>query len=73
MGARDAWAVPTLTALLSDGRPSIRALAAKALGGIGPPARDAERALKQCLRDPEASVRKAAQNALRQINSPNAV
>jgi len=72
MGARGAWAVPTLTALLSDRRPSIRALAAKALGGIGPAARDAERALKQSLRDPEVSVRKASQNALRKINSPNA-
>jgi HEAT repeat protein len=72
MGERGAWAVPTLAALLSDRRPSIRALAAHALGEIGPPAHDAERALQQCLRDPEASVRKAAQSALRQINAPNA-
>jgi len=72
MGDRGAWAVPTLAGLLSDRRPSIRALAAKALGGIGPAARDAGRALRQCLRDPEASVRKAAQNALRQMNAPGA-
>jgi HEAT repeat protein len=71
MGERAAWAVPTLTSLLSDRRPPVRALAAKALGGIGPAARDAERALRQCLRDPEASVRKAARNALRQIASSN--
>jgi HEAT repeat protein len=69
MGARGAWAVPTLTTLLSDRRPSIRALAAHALGSIGPAARDAERALEQCLRDPEANVRKAAENALRKIES----
>jgi HEAT repeat protein len=67
MGERAAWAVPTLVGLLSDRRPPVRALAAKALGGIGPAARDAERGLTQCLRDPEASVRRAAQNALRQI------
>jgi HEAT repeat protein len=67
MGERGAWAVPTLKALLSDRRSSIRALAAKALGGIGPAAREAERGLQQCLRDDEPSVRKAAQNALRQI------
>jgi HEAT repeat protein len=72
MGERGAWAVPTLAALLSDRRPSIRALAAHALGGIGPTAHDAERALKQCMRDHEASVRKAAQQALRQINAPKA-
>jgi HEAT repeat protein len=69
MGERAAWAVPTLASLLSDRRPTVRALAAKALGGIGPSAREAERALRQCLRDPEASVRRAAQNALRQIKS----
>jgi HEAT repeat protein len=69
MGERATWAVPTLMSLLSDRRPPVRALAAKALGGIGPAARDAERALRQSLRDPEASVRKAAQNALRQITS----
>jgi HEAT repeat protein len=67
MAERGAWAVPTLTALLSDRRPSIRALAAHALGEIGPAARNAERALQQCLRDQEPSVRKAAQTALRQI------
>jgi HEAT repeat protein len=72
MGERGAWAVPTLTGLLSDRRPSIRALAAKALGEIGPAARGAERALQQSSRDPEASVRKAAQKALKQINAPNA-
>ena len=72
IGARGAWAVPALTALLSDRRPSIRALAAHALGEIGPAARDAERALQQCLRDPEAIVRKAAQNALREITAPDA-
>ncbi len=70
MEARGIWAVPTLTALLSDRRPSIRALAAHTLGGIGPAARDAERALQQCLRDSEVSVRKAAQTALRQIRVP---
>ncbi|HEY3391067.1 MAG TPA: HEAT repeat domain-containing protein [Lacipirellulaceae bacterium] len=70
MGERAAWAVPTLASLLSNRRPPVRALAAKALGGIGPSARDAERTLRKCLRDPEPSVRKAAQNALRQISAP---
>jgi HEAT repeat protein len=67
MGERGAWAVPTLTALLSDRRPSIRALSAQALGEIGRPARSAEVALQKCLRDDQPSVRKAAQNALQQI------
>jgi len=69
MGERGAWAVPTLTALLSDRRPIIRALSAQALGGIGAAARGAEPALRRCLRDEEASVRNAAQNALRRIGS----
>jgi HEAT repeat protein len=67
MGERAAWAVPTLASLVSDRRPPIRALAAKALGGIGAPARSAEGALQKGLRDDQPSVRKAAQNALQKI------
>jgi HEAT repeat protein len=67
MAERGAWAVPTLVALLSDRRPPVRALAAKSLGEIGPPARSAEGALQKRLRDDQPSVRKAAKNALQQI------
>jgi HEAT repeat protein len=69
MGSEAKWAVPTLTALLSDRRPQIRALAAHTLGEIGPVASDANAALQRTVRDPEASVRKTAQNALRQIGA----
>jgi HEAT repeat protein len=69
MGTEAKWAVPTLTALLSDPRPQIRALAAHTLGEIGPVASDASAALQRTVRDPEASVRKTAQNALRQIGA----
>jgi HEAT repeat protein len=69
MGGDARWAVPTLTSLLSDRRTKIRALAAHSLGSIGPAASDAQAALRQRTRDANASVRKAAHNALRQIGS----
>jgi len=55
--------------LLSDRRVQIRALAAHALGGIGPAARDADAALRERLRDVDPSVQREAQNALRRIDS----
>jgi HEAT repeat protein len=64
MGADAKWAVPTLLKLLSHRQPKIRALAASALGGIGAAASDAESSLRQRLRDPHPTVRKAARNAL---------
>jgi HEAT repeat protein len=69
MGADAKWAVPTLVTLLSHPQPKIRALAAQALGGIGAPSPDVLSTLRQRLRDPEAIVRKAAQNALSKIET----
>ena len=63
MGPEAAWAVPTLIALLKDGRPGIRRLSAETLGRIGPGARAAEAALQTAARDPDDRVREAAQQA----------
>jgi HEAT repeat protein len=63
------WAIPTLIALLSDSRASIRALAARTLGDVGATGRSVESALARSLRDNHPAVRKAAQNALERIAS----
>lgn len=71
MGAAAEWAVPTLVANLSDGRPSIRALAAQTLGEIGVADNKTKSALERSLRDDRPTVRKAAQHALEQIQAKN--
>jgi HEAT repeat protein len=63
------WAVPTLTALLSDPRSQIRALSAHALGRIAPRGDGTEAVLRRTLRDSEPAVQKAARDALRQLGS----
>jgi HEAT repeat protein len=67
MGAGAAWAVPTLIGLLSHESPPMRALAARTLGQIGPPAASAKSALQQTKRDPNAAVQAAARDALARI------
>ena len=69
MGSAAEWAVPTLTSLLSHKQPSIRALAAKTLGGIGAPAASALSSLQLRARDNHAAVRKAARIAIERIAS----
>ncbi len=69
MGPAAEWAVPTLTSLLSHKQPSIQALAARTLGGIGAPATQALPALKQTARENNPAVRKAARDAIDRITS----
>lgn len=60
-------AVPVLVALLADGRASVRADAAQALGRIGPPASEAVPALAEVLRNDAPFCRWHAAWALGQI------
>jgi hypothetical protein len=71
MGEDAVWAVPTLAKLLSHQKPTIRALSAQTLGGIGPAASEAKPSLRQSLRDPDPTVRQRALDALQKIESPN--
>jgi HEAT repeat protein len=67
MGKDAAWAVPTLIELLSHQSPKVRALAAQALGRIGPASSDAKTALQRAASDPNSAVQSAAHEALRSI------
>jgi HEAT repeat protein len=80
-GAEDA--VPALIRLISDpnvfdgmvgltppGVVSLRTGAARALGNIGAPARQATGALTNCLKDSDIFVRSAAADALKKIGTP---
>jgi HEAT repeat protein len=69
MGADGAWAVPTLTELLSHNLPQVRALAAQTLGRIGPTASSAKPALQQATRDLNLAVQTAARHALEQVQT----
>lgn len=64
-------AVPTLTALLGDEDPGVRAWAAYVLGEIGPQASSAAAALREALSDPDEGVRMEAELALERIESNN--
>jgi HEAT repeat protein len=64
-GIRDARAVPALIGALGD--PSLKRIAAEALGDIGPDAREAVPALAAVLSDENESVRQAACDALGKI------
>jgi hypothetical protein len=68
LGADAAWAVPTLIGLLSHESPPMRALAARTLGQIGPPATSAKTALHQATRDTNAAVQGAARAALSRVS-----
>jgi HEAT repeat protein len=59
--------VPALGDALGDSEWAVRRQAAIALGHIGPDARPAIPALQKVSRDPDPLVRKAAQQALKQI------
>jgi HEAT repeat protein len=63
-GAR---AVPTLVQALEDREPSVRSAAIRALGRIGPEARDALPALVRATEDENDSVREAAAKTLGRI------
>jgi HEAT repeat protein len=67
MGTDADWAAPTLVALLSHPKSPIRALAAQTLGEIGVADSNVKSALQRSLRDDHPAVRKAAQQALEQI------
>jgi len=69
MGPDAAWAVPTLTALLSHDSAKVRALAARTLGQIGPAAGRAQAALERTRRDPNLAVQGAANTALEQVQA----
>lgn len=74
IGSQASEAVGTLTAVLERrdaARESVRAAAARALGGIGADAADAVPTLQRCLTDPSERVRKAASSALSRIASAN--
>jgi HEAT repeat protein len=61
-------AVPLLVELLSDERVEIRRWAAKALGAIGPDARDANLLLRELLSDPDPTVRAEVEQALAKMD-----
>jgi HEAT repeat protein len=68
-GPRAAWAIPTLTRLLTDRRPGIRRLAAEGLGRIGSAAQIALPELRQALQDRDDRVREAATQAIKLIQN----
>jgi HEAT repeat protein len=67
MGPDATWATPTLSGLLTHESPKVRTLAARALGSIGPAASAAKPALESARNDPNAGVKKAANDALKRI------
>jgi HEAT repeat protein len=69
MGAEASWAVPTLMGLLSHATPQTRALAARTLGRIGPPALAAKTALEAVSRDSNPAVQNAAKDALYRLQA----
>lgn len=66
-GAEAAWAVPTLTKLLSDKRPGIRRLAAEGLGAIGAASKESLGELRRAAKDVDDRVRDAAADAIARI------
>jgi HEAT repeat protein len=70
MGEGAAWAVPELTALLSQEAPQVRSLAAQSLGRIGKPAASARVALQRATHDKNAAVQDAARQAVEKLPPP---
>ena len=70
LGPDAAWAVPTLSGLLTHESPKVRTLAARALGNIGPAASAAKTALEAARSDSNAGVQKAATDALARVQKP---
>jgi HEAT repeat protein len=73
MGKDAAWAISTLTQLLSHQSPKIRALAAYTLGQIGPTGSDANLALQRAAADPNPAVQSAARDAIKNLKSDKRV
>ena len=63
-----ATAIPLLVDLLADERVEVRRWAAKALGVVGPEARDASGVLRELLTDPDPTVRTEVERALAKID-----
>jgi HEAT repeat protein len=61
--------VPGLTATLKNKTPYMRIHAAEALGNVGPDAKDAVPALRELLKDSRDDVRRAAEKALKKIET----
>jgi hypothetical protein len=69
VGPKAAAAVPLLEQELGSRSARFRELAAHALGGIGPAARQAAGALRRAARDPEPGVQAAAQRTLKLLGA----
>jgi len=67
-GVNAAPAVPKLIALLKTGDSNIRHRAAHALGTIGPAAQDAIPVLSETLKDPDATLVRSVEQAIRNIH-----
>jgi HEAT repeat protein len=63
--------VPDLIGALKDPSALVRSGAAQALALVGYPARPALDALRKCLNDPDATVRSAADSAIKEILKPS--
>lgn len=70
LGPGAAWAVPTLSGLLTHESPKVRTLSARALGNIGPTASASKSALEAARNDPNTGVQKAATDALARVQKP---
>jgi HEAT repeat protein len=69
LGPNAAWAVTTLSGLLSHESFKVRSLAATALGNIGPAAISAKPNLEALRSDNNSTVKKAANDALNRIGA----
>jgi HEAT repeat protein len=73
VGAKHPEAIESLTRLLNDSTPAVRAHAAQSLGEIGPPALAAVPVLTQRVADTDAVVRRETIDALRKLRPGPAV
>ncbi len=68
LGPSAVWAVPTLCELVSHPLPQVRVLAEHDLGRIGPEASSALPALQAAMQDSNPAVKRAAEEASKQIH-----